>query len=690
MNRPILSATALIPALLCGTVMAQPPADTDTDADAPSELDFFSELPVVLHATRLDQPAQKAPVAVTVIDRASIEASGAQDIPTVLRLVPGFQLGRITGARSTVALHGFSDRFQRNMQVLVDGRSVYDPGYGGVFWADLPVTLEDIERIEVIRGPASSLYGANAFSATVNIITIHPGEQRGMTAKVAGGSRRYRKGFVRYAGGNEKLDYRVSLSGDENTGLETRHDYNRTNRLNLRADYQLDANDLLMFSAGLGDGPRDDGFEGDPTQPPRTYENKNRYAQLKWTRVTEPGEEVSLQLYYNYLDVDDEFQTPPLSELFGAPPEFVPLLLNRPDQPLDMGFALKTRRYDLEFQHITHPLPDLRLVWGAGARHDEAYSHSLLLPESADRSSARGFFNTEWQAQPWLTVNAGAMLEKYQGFSAELSPRVSASFHISPRQTLRLSAGRGVRMPTLFEARGYASLRFQDGSLADVFYATEADIHPEIMDSIELGYVGQFPEHGVNLDFRLFRNEVSGWMQQAYDPTYPEPLAEHPVAEVRDTIEGVYVNGNRGRYQVHGLEFAADLKPFKRLRLRLALSATDSEASHIAKVNPIDIRHRNNYAPSTTLSLLGILRLPQQVQLSVGYYHVDPMDWLGEGDLTPGFHEWDARIAKRFRFADADLNLAAVVQNIGGVHKDFQKENLYGSRALLEASVDFR
>jgi hypothetical protein len=87
--------------------------------------------------------------------------------------------------------------------------------------------------------------------------------------------------------------------------------------------------------------------------------------------------------------------------------------------------------------------------------------------------------------------------------------------------------------------------------------------------------------------------------------------------------------------------------------------------------------------------MLASLRLPHKVDFSLAYYHVDEMNWLGEGDTTPGFHEWDMRLAKTFRLAGSKLRLAGIWRNISGEHKDFQRENIIGSQAIVELGLDF-
>ncbi|MCU7810006.1 MAG: TonB-dependent receptor plug domain-containing protein, partial [Candidatus Thiodiazotropha sp. (ex Notomyrtea botanica)] len=154
-------------------------ATVSAEPEVVSEAYFFDELPVALGATRLVQPLADVPTAMTIINKEMIEASGAMSIPDLLRLVPGFTVGFYAGSRATASYHGLVDQYARDMQVLIDGRSVYDPGYGGVSWADMPIDMDDINRIEVIRGPNATAYGSNAYAGVINIITNHPADAYG-------------------------------------------------------------------------------------------------------------------------------------------------------------------------------------------------------------------------------------------------------------------------------------------------------------------------------------------------------------------------------------------------------------------------------------------------------------------------------------------------------------------------------
>ena len=156
-------------------------------ADNSSELDYFQEFPMVLTASRLKQPLSESPSPMTVIDSEMIKASGFRSVPELMRLVPGMYVGFADANRPVVSFHGSSDELARRMQILIDGRSVYLPPNGGVSWADLPLFTEDIERIEVVRGPSSASHGANSFYGVINIITKDALAQSGESVSVTRG-----------------------------------------------------------------------------------------------------------------------------------------------------------------------------------------------------------------------------------------------------------------------------------------------------------------------------------------------------------------------------------------------------------------------------------------------------------------------------------------------------------------------
>ncbi|HBH80507.1 MAG TPA: TonB-dependent receptor, partial [Nitrospira sp.] len=138
-------------------------------------------------ASRYEQPISKAPSDVYVITDEDIRNSGATDIPTLLRQVPGFEVMQTSAVDFNVSVRGNNQLLAHKLLILVDGRSIYIDQSGQVLWKLLPVALTEIKRIEVLKGPASAVYGFNAFDGVVNIITKSPEEMKGTTLQVAGG-----------------------------------------------------------------------------------------------------------------------------------------------------------------------------------------------------------------------------------------------------------------------------------------------------------------------------------------------------------------------------------------------------------------------------------------------------------------------------------------------------------------------
>jgi iron complex outermembrane receptor protein len=152
------------------------------------ELELLKEEETVSIASRYEQPISQAPSNVYVITDEDIRHSGATDIPTILRRVPGLEVMQTTGADFNVSVRGDNQFRANKLLVMVDGRSIYLDAQGNVFWKNLPVTLPEIKRIEVLKGPASAIYGFNAFDGVINIITKSPEEMKGTTLQFGGGS----------------------------------------------------------------------------------------------------------------------------------------------------------------------------------------------------------------------------------------------------------------------------------------------------------------------------------------------------------------------------------------------------------------------------------------------------------------------------------------------------------------------
>ena len=194
-----------------------------TAAEVPDELGYFQEFPVVLSASRLLQPLSEAPNAMTVIDRDMIVASGSRTITDLLKLVPGMYVSYYKGSQPIVSYHGTTDQYARRMQVLIDGRSVYLPPLSAVGWADLPITVDDIERIEVIRGPAAASHGANSTQGVISITTRDATAVNGKQLVYTHGTQGINDASVRFGDNGEAYDYRMTLAYTADNGYADLH-----------------------------------------------------------------------------------------------------------------------------------------------------------------------------------------------------------------------------------------------------------------------------------------------------------------------------------------------------------------------------------------------------------------------------------------------------------------------------------
>ena len=219
-----------------------------------------TDLPQVLTATRLKQSPAAVPGSMTVLDSELIRASGARDIPELLRLVPGMMVGYGAGNQPTVNYHGSNANEARRMQVLIDGRSVYRAGLATVDWSDIPLAMEDIERIEVFRGPNTVSYGANALMAVVNILTRNPADSHGTRLKMTRGQNGINDFYASHGFGWDGGDMRLSLSGQQDDGFDHNQfgqdyrDSRRATRFNLSASHTLAPDQTLEWQLAAKEG----------------------------------------------------------------------------------------------------------------------------------------------------------------------------------------------------------------------------------------------------------------------------------------------------------------------------------------------------------------------------------------------------------------------------------------------------
>ena len=624
---------------------------------------YLQDFPVVLSASRLPQPLAEAPNAMTVIDRKMIKDSGFRTIPDLFRLVPGMYVSYNSGHEPFVAYHGTTDNLARRMQVLVDGRSIYMPPMGSVNWTTLPLQIEDIERIEVIRGPAAASHGGNSTQGVLNIITRDAGASQGFKARVTEGNGGISDAYMSIGKAGESLDYRVSFGYKGDYGYDANpnalppaenNDSHKTRLFNLRSNYHPNTIDSFDLQIGFTESSLGVGKTGafEPNAPHDRINSEN-FQQISWLRSLDGGNELKLQFYHIY---QNDTNTIPPRSVFTA---------------LDDSYS--NSRDDLEFQHTLHTSPTNRVVWGASLRQDWAQAPARFL-EAQTVQQTTLFAHDEWRISPVWILNTGAMQENSGLGQTHVSPRAALIYKVTDKQALRVGISQAYRNPSVFEERGY--FHFDDPAISayypNGYYKAAGGLRSESVLSREVGYLGEFPDQGLSIDTRIYHDQLSDIIYET-DVPYPKNFvnlfdAEHTGLEVTTKHNW----GDRNQLTLNYTYQVLSSNTY------LSYAGTYSDSM-----------------PRNMISALYSKKFAGEVALSLGYYQQDtmqPIDQPATENRQSFTTRWDMRIAKVFKQTNgsAEGEIALVVQGLFDEHYiDYIDDNRFNQRTYVVATFRY-
>lgn len=624
------------------------------------------ELPVVLSASRLQQTADEAPAAISVLDRETIALSGARQVSQLFAMIPGFVVGHLSGNSPVVAYHGLSDPYSRRMQVLVDGISIYSPLYGGVEWAELPIAVEDIDRIEVVRGPNAATYGANAFLGTINILTRDPATASGASVSVNAGEAGIADAYFSAAGHGEDWRYRISAGQRADKGFVGLPDSSRLTFVNLRGHFRLSGQDQVEAIVRQSSGVQEQGYYDSVGNGPRQRETESRTLNLRWTRASGPDDEMWVQFSSQRrrneeaLDLAASWRSP-------IPP--------RPVFPFSIRVSsdYESRRDELEFQQTARLGQAVRGVWGGQYRQDGVRSYPYFYRDGWVTSDlSRLFGNLEWNPARGVLVHGGAMFETNSISGGSLSPRLSLSLSPVAGHTLRVGASVARRTPTLFENDGNQSFPMPESIKAYLRFLLTLPLPPATRSAIagyltrplftrylasgkvgdervlsrEVVYIGTLPSNGAFWELRWFNDQFKGFIAP-YDVPYSTPFN----ATTKDFA-------NRDWAREHGVELSVKARPWVGGLVQVGASRNIIESSS---------GDNNASGPMGTFSTLFGQELGSDLVVAVGYRRIGSMTWLGTGGTRmPAYDTWDFRLAKKLRWAGERVELGWVTQQARG------------------------
>jgi iron complex outermembrane receptor protein len=449
----------------------------------------------VISVSKTEEAISRTAAAIFVITQEDIRGSGATNIPDLLRMVPGMDVAQIDSNVWAISARGFNQRFANKLLVLVDGRSVYAPSFGGVYWDTLDIPLDDIERIEVIRGPGGSIWGTNAVNGVINIITKRTSETKGALVTAGGGNVDQGFGTVQYGGSaGQSTDFRVFTKYSDQgrmpaIGGPTDGDGWHMLRGGFRTDTTISPNDTLTFQGDIYSAR-----EGYPSiylativsQPvPVDFEINlsGGFLQGVWNHTYSARSGSTLQVSYDAYERNDT-----------------------------VGDHRGTANVDFSYHSAIGDRHNL--AWGLNYSNSNSHSagtfFTSFVPANLDTQIFGAFLQDEIAIIPdqlYLTVGTKLEHNYYTGFN--VMPSARAAWTPTSHQTLWAAISDAVRSPAAFDAgfRGnVSSFPGPGGTPVVLAFVSNPDVNDESLVAYELGYRNTISNR-VSIDFASYYND---------------------------------------------------------------------------------------------------------------------------------------------------------------------------------------
>ncbi len=568
-------------------------SNVNPDPETPPELTTLSleELMQVevTSVSKKAQPVAQTASAIFVVTQEDIRRSGANSIPDVLRMVPGLHVARIDSQKWAITSRGFNGRFADDLLVLIDGRTVYSPLVAGVFWEVQDLPLEDIDRIEVIRGPGGTLWGANAVNGAIHIITKKAKDTQGVLLTVGGGTEERAFTTIRYGGQlGSSLSYRLYGKGferDRTASTEGSHDDWRMGRTGGRLDWEPGAQDSITLQGDYYQGQAGQNTSFPTMTGPTFLTNVVEDLRMsggnvlgRWQHTFSQQHNFTLQFYYDKTRRDE------------------------------LSFKEIRNTIDFDLQH-RFPLPlGQDIVWGVGYRISGDHlrnSDSLSFDPSERRLRTFSAFVQDeikmFQERVRLTIGVKYLKNTFTG--GQILPNVRLLYNPTPDQTIWAAVTHSNRFASRFERDGRQTIA---GTPTDfVYHQGNPTVQGENLWGYELGYRAQVSST-VSFDAAAFYNYYT---------------SSHGDQEVSETLELIQHNVTTRTY---GGEVAGEWRLLEWWRLRPAFSYL-----HIRHSAPEGIEAESGQDPAHQLSIRSLMNLTDTIEVDTTYRFVDRLPRIG-------------------------------------------------------------
>lgn len=514
----------------------------------------------ITSVSKKEQTLSRAAAAVFVINQDDIRRSGATSIPDLLRMAPGVEVAQINANRWAISIRGFNSAYANKVLVLIDGRSVYTGTFSGVIWDQVSIPVEEIERIEVIRGPGGSVWGANAVNGVINIVTKSSQDTKGGLIAAGAGSS-VTDDSVRYGGGlggkgSYRLFGRYSRTADFDASSRGAGDGWDRKQGGFRTDWSFSPRTSLTVEGDYYYNHGGQALTGSlfPSQPVQVFAS-GFYAQgghlgAQWTHTLATGAEESFHLFYTAWDRIE--QSAPVSD----------------------------RSLDFEYQNHFHMGSRHDLVAGVGFRRDTGTLTGSgwiqFIPPTRTDNLASAFIQDEIALASTLRLTIGSKFEhnSYTGF--EIEPTVRLAWAATPKSTLWASANRAIAQPAQYEtsiAAIVGTVGFDNNTTALIGMYGNPSLHAEEFLDFEFGYRNQFARN-VSLDLATFMGSYRNLVVLQAQPmkVIPEPGGPQ--------IEFPTVVANANRQFSYGSELSFNWDLIDRWRLSTGYALLEQVATN--------------------------------------------------------------------------------------------------------------
>ena len=581
---------------------------------------------------------RRTPAAIFVITQEDIRRSGATSIPEVLRLVPGVKVARIDSNKWAIGVRGFESRLSRSVLVLIDGRTVYTPLFAGVYWEVQDTLLADIDRIEVIRGPGGTIWGANAVNAVINIITKNARDTHGTLVSTGGGNVDQGSVGFRYGAGTGKnFSYRVYgkafTRGPEFHTDQRQFDDWRMGQTGFRTDWDLHSRDTLTLQGDLYNGDAGERV-GITTYSPPYMTILEQNAELaggnllgRWRRSLGDGSDLQVQAYYDRT--------------------------NR--QEANFGESRDT--LDVDFLHHFRLPRQQDFLWGLGARLSSGNAAQVVptvafMPNQLTDKLYSAFVQDEVpivKDQLWLTIGSKFLQNIYTGF--EVQPSARLLWVPNARQTVWAAITRAVRTPSRVEEDLQVTAFLTPNPPTFLRLADDRKFFSEQLVGYEAGY-RSLVRPKLYLDVATFYNDYDHLLSIEPGAPFSETSPPPPHFVVPFLIR----NGLLG--STSGIEIAPDWRPtlWWRLEGSYAYLYTDLKR-RTGSLDPSTVSSIEGSSPHHQVVIQSSLDLPKNLEFDQTYRYVSalPAQLVGSYGTADVRLGW--RLTRHFSLSLSGRNL---------------------------------